>query len=346
MAEAGPGTVTVPPRRITINDIAEAAEVSRSTASRALTDRGYVADAARRRVLEVAESLGYVPDATARHLRRQRSNSIGVLLSDLTNSFYAELAAGASKQARQRSYTMVLSDAGGGDEVEAAKAFVGLRVAGVIATAVSEDVGTYLGRHGVPVVEVDRQFAEGISDAVVVDNVAGAYRTTENLLEQGHRRVALFIDETTWTTGRDRHAGYAQALAAGGLDLLPELVVSSGWDVRTALAAALRLLADDHRPTAVFAANNVLAEGVWRAAAELGLRIPEDLSLVSFDDAPWMSMVTPGVTAVAQDVMALGETAVEMLLERLAEPDAPARTIVLPAPVVHRGSTAPPAIRA
>lgn len=346
MAKARPRTIAAPPRRITINDIAAAADVSRSTASRAISGEGYVAEGVRQRVHEVAQRLGYVPDAAARDLRRQRSSSIGVLLSDLTNSFYAELAAGASKRARRMSYTMVLNDAGGQaeEEVEAAKTFVGLRVVGVIATAVSSDVGTYLRRQGIPVIEVDRQFAEGISDAVVVDNADGSFQVTTELLELGHRRIALFIDETDWTTGRDRRAGYAQALKTAGLELDSGLIVSSGWDVQAARLAARALLTDNPRPTAVFAANNLLAEGVWREAAELGMRIPEDLSLVSFDDAPWMSMVTPGITAVAQDVVALGETAVELLLERLAEPGAPARKVLLPAQVVPRGSTGPPAV--
>ncbi|UNX56276.1 LacI family transcriptional regulator [Georgenia sp. TF02-10] len=338
-------TSAAPARRPTIRDIAAAARVSRSTASRALSGQGYVAQAARLRVEEAAQTLGYVPDATARHLRRRVSDSIGVVLSDLTNCFYAELAAGASQQARRRSYTMVLSDTAGlaADEVESARAFVGLRVAGVITTPVSAEAGAYLRGQHVPTVEVDRQFAEGVADAVVVDNTAGASRVTRQLVEIGHRRIALFIDETRWTTGRDRYQGYADALATADVGLDPSLVVTSGWDVRAARAAAVRLLADPRRPTAVFAANNVLAEGVWRAAADLGLAVPADLSLVSFDDAPWMSMVSPGITAVAQDVRTLGETAVDVLLDRLAQPDAPARTVVVPAEVVLRGSTAPPA---
>jgi DNA-binding LacI/PurR family transcriptional regulator len=332
-------------RRATIRDVAEAAGVSRSTASRALTGRGYVAPDVRERVRKVARGLGYVPDAMARHLRQQASRSIGVLVSDLRNDFYANLASGVSQQARRRQYTMMLADDNGAADVEAeaAEAFVALRVAGVILTPVSADVSDYLARHRIPVVEVDRQFASGTCDAVVVDNAGAARQVTADLLALGHRRIALVIDEMDWTTGRDRHAGYAAAFAAAGVPLDPSLVVSAGWDVGGAQRQARELLTVANPPTAVFAANNVLAEGVWRAAAELGRGIPDELSLVSFDDAPWMSMVRPGITAVAQDAVAMGEAALTQLLDRIEAPESPVRTVMLAASIRRRGSTAPPA---
>ncbi|MEU4777203.1 LacI family DNA-binding transcriptional regulator [Micromonospora sp. NPDC023633] len=336
-----------PARRPTIREVAETAGVSRSTASRALTGRGYVAPAVRDRVREVARSLGYVPDATARHLRQQASQSIGVLVSDLNNPFYAGLAAGISQQARKRQYTMMLADDGGSPEVEAeaAEAFVALRVAGVIVTPVSAQISTYLARQRIPVVEVDRQFSLGACDAVMVDNSSAARQVTSQLLDLGHRRIAMVIDEMHWTTGRDRLAGYRAAFAAAGVPFDDSLVVSAGWDVDAARIEAHKLLSRPEPPTAVFAANNVLAEAVWRAATELNLTIPDQLSLVSFDDVSWMSLVQPGVTAVAQDPVALGEAAISQLFERIQSPLAPVRTVLLSATVASRGSTAPPPAR-
>ncbi|MGK5517813.1 LacI family DNA-binding transcriptional regulator [Micromonospora sp. URMC 107] len=336
-----------PARRPTIREVAETAGVSRSTASRALTGRGYVAPAVRDRVREVARSLGYVPDATARHLRQQASQSIGVLVSDLNNPFYAGLAAGISQQARKRQYTMMLADDGGSPEVEAeaAEAFVALRVAGVIVTPVSAQISTYLARQRIPVVEVDRQFSLGACDAVMVDNSSAARQVTSQLLDLGHRRIAMVIDEMHWTTGRDRLAGYRAAFAAAGVPFDDSLVVSAGWDVDAARIEAHKLLSRPEPPTAVFAANNVLAEAVWRAATELNLTIPDQLSLVSFDDVSWMSLVQPGVTAVAQDPVALGEAAISQLFERIQSPLAPVRTVLLSATVTSRGSTAPPPAR-
>jgi LacI family transcriptional regulator len=330
--------------RATIQDVALKAGVSRSTASRALTGRGYVAPAVRERVRKAARGLGYVPDARARHLRSQGSQSIGVLVSDLRNDFYANLASGVGRHARDRQYTMMLADTSGSPEAEAqaAEALVALRVAGVVVTPVSADVITYLARHNIPVVEVDRQFAAGVCDAVVVDNQSAAWEVTTELLRLGHRRIALVIDEQHWTTGRNRLAGYRAAFADAGVVLDDSLVVSAGWDVDGAQREAHKLLSRREPPTAVFAANNVLAQGVWRAAAQLELRIPGELSLVAFDDVPWMSMVRPGITAVAQDPVAMGQVAVTQLLERIQSPDAPVRTVMLAASVRARGSTAAP----
>ncbi|MDF1605755.1 LacI family DNA-binding transcriptional regulator [Nocardioides sp. YIM 152315] len=331
-------------RRATLRDVAETAGVSRSTASRALSGRGYVAEPVRKKVLRTAEKLGYVPDVMARNLKQQVSRSIGILVTDLRNQFYADLAAGASQQARLSGYTTMLVDDGlssAADDAAIAEAFVALRVGGVILTPTSAAVPEYLARHRVPIVEVDRQFTPDGSDGVVVDNAAGARAATEHLLELGHRRIALFIDETDWTTGRGRYDGYVAALGAAGVAVDPDLVVATGWDVEGSRARAVQMLGGRSRPTAVFAANNVLAEGAWRAIAELGLSVPGDISLVAFDDAPWMSMVTPGVTAVAQDSVEMGAAAVRRLLARLEDPVGAPQTTILDATLRTRGSTGP-----
>lgn len=333
-----------PAARATIREVAEAAGVSKSTASRALSGNGYAAPEVRERVRAVAKELGYVVDVTARSLKQRTSRSVGVLVSDLRNVFYAELASGIGDEARAHGRTLVLVDlrGNGADELEAAEALVASRVSGVIATPVSRELSGFLSRLGVPLIEVDRRFdAEG-TDAVVVDNRAAARDTTSRLLKAGHERIALLIDETEWTTGEERERGYLDALAAQKVRVDGSLIVQAGWDADEARAAAERILSRPDRPTAVFAANNVLTEGTWRAAAALGLGIPSDVSIVGFDDAPWMTMVEPGVSTRSQDAGALGATAMRALLERIDTPDAPVRTIVMPTRFVDRGSIAPP----
>lgn len=329
--------------RPTLRDVALAAGVSQSTTSRALRDQGYVAADVRDRVHKAAARLGYVPDVLARHLRQQVSHSIGVLVSDLRNSFYADLAAGASRAARRAGYTVMLIDDRLRDEeeAEAGEAFASMRVAGVVLTPLSARVSHYLLRRRIPVVEVDRQFADQTCDAVLVDNRMAASKLTEHLIDLGHRRIALLVDQTYWTTGRERVRGYELALAGAGIAVDRELVVSASGDVDAARETARRLLVGPDPPTAVFAADNVLAEGVWRAAADLGLRLPDELSIVAFDEAPWMTMVSPAVTTVRQDGVALGEAAVIRLLDRIETPTAPISTLVFHAEVAVRGSTAP-----
>jgi LacI family transcriptional regulator len=331
-------------RYVTIKDVARAAGVSQSTTSRAMSGEGYVAAPVRERVLAAAEELGYVPHAMARSLRKQVSRSIGVLVSDLRNPFYADLAAGIAARARSHGYTMMVVDDQGAqdDELAAARVFVSTRSAGVIVTPLSAEVGEYLLRQHIPVVEADRQFLPDRCDGVIVDNASIARRMTDHLITLGHRRIALLVDETAWTTGSDRAAGYRASLEASGIGVDPSLVVPVGMDADGARRAAVDLLARGDAVTAAFAANNVVAEGVWRAAHDLGLRVPDDLSIVSFDDARWMSMVDPGITAIAQDAVALGEAAVDRLLARVEEPDAPPRTVVLEATITPRGSTAAP----
>jgi len=327
-----------------LKDVARAAEVSQSTTSRALSGEGYVAPVVRERVQAAAERLGYVPHAMARSLRKQVNQSVGVVVSDLRNTFYADLAAGIAARARAHGYTMMLVDDQGraAEELTAARAFVSTRTAGVIVTPVSATVSGYLLGQHIPVVEVDRQFSAGSCDAVVVDNRNAARRVTEHLIALGHRRIALLVDTTDWTTGVDRSQGYRSALAGAGLPTSPELLVSVGWDAGGARRAAVDLLARRNRPTALLAANNVLAEGLWRAVGDLGLRVPGDVSVVSFDDARWMSMVDPGMTAVGQDVVALGAAAMDRLVARIARPDDEPDTVILEAVILPRGSTAAP----
>ena len=334
-------------RRATLKDVALASGLSQSTTSRALSGEGYVAAAARERVLAAARDLGYVPHAMARSLRKQVSRAIGVLVSDLRDPFYADLSAGIGAAARARGYTMMLvADQGlEAEQQAAAQAFVGTRAAGVIVTPLSAAVSEYLRSQGTPVVEVDRHFSAGDCDSVTIDNETVARRITEHLLSLGHRRIGLLIDETVWTTGSERMAGYEHALEDAGLEVDRGLIISAGSDVAAAREAVVDMLARRVRPTAIFAANSLLAEGLWRAAHDLGLRIPADLSIVAFDDAQWMSMVDPGITAIAQDAVALGRAAMEQLLSRIADPEGPAVSIVHEARIVPRGSTAAPADR-
>ena len=331
-------------RRATLKDVAQAAGVSQSTTSRALSGHGYVAPAVRDRIRATAEQLGYVPHAMARSLRQQVSRSIGVLVSDLRNGSYADLAAGVAGRAAAHGYTTMLVDDRGSseDELSAARRFVSTRAAGVIVTPLSAEVSSYLLAQQVPLVEVDRHFLPGACDAVVVDNRRVAFRVTEQLVALGHRRIALLIHETEGLTGAERLLGYRQALAAACLPDRPELLIRGGWDAGSARAATLELLARPVRPTALVAANHVLAEGMWLAVTDLGLRVPAELSVVSFDDERWMSMVRPGVTAVASDVFALGSAAVDRLLARIAQPDEAPQTVTLEAQILPRGSTAAP----
>jgi LacI family transcriptional regulator len=313
------------PRAVTLADIAREAGTSASTASRALSGRGYVSPEARDRLLAAAERLGYVPNASARTLKQRRSRVIGVVVSDLANQFYARLAAGVEQVLREADYQMmVLGDnTEDGEEVEGARTFLAMRAPGVIMTPAGSEATELLVSQGV---------------AVVIDNERGAREATAHLIELGHRRVALLGVDTKWTTDAGRLRGYESALEEAGLRADDRLIVRiprHAPDAEARIDAMLRA----EQPTAIFATNNRLAEQAWRVLRQRGLRLPHDVSLVGFDDVPWMSMVEPGITAVEQPIHELGRQAAALLLRRLEQPELAPSVVRLEPRLVVRGSS-------
>jgi LacI family transcriptional regulator len=340
---AGLVSAQEPVRPTTLADLAREAGTSASTASRALSGRGYVSPGARDRLLEVAERLGYVPNASARTLKQRTSRVVGVAVSDLGNQFYASLAAGVEQTLREAEYQMVLvSDNSDRDqELSCARTFLAMRAAGVIITPADHAAAALLSRSGVGLVEVDRRLAAVPCDAVVIDNELGGRLATRHLLELGHRRIGLLVADTDWTTDAGRLQGYRAAHAEAGAPLDEQLIVRIGFHAPETDALIAALL-DDHRPTALFAANNLLAERAWNVLRERGVGLPVDMSLVGFDDVQWTSMVEPGITVVRQPTVELGRRAAALLLRRIEDPlRAPTLEILEPT-LVLRGSTAQP----
>ena len=330
-------------RPVTLADIARAAGTSASTASRALSGRGYVSEDALARLREAADRLGYVPNASARTLKQQTSRVIGVAVSDLGNQFYANLAAGIESTLREADYQMVLVSDNSDEtqELACARAFLAMRTAGVIITPADRSAAALLSRSGVDVVEVDRRLADVPCDAVVLDNDRGGRDATRHLLDLGHRRIALLVADTHWTSDAGRLKGYVHAHEQLGVVVDERLILRVAFHAPDAEERIATLL-EQQRPTAIFAANNTLAEHAWHVLRRLGWRLPEDVSLVGFDDVPWMAMVEPGITAVSQPTLEMGRKAAELLLRRSADRTASRTVETLAATLIVRGSTAAP----
>jgi LacI family transcriptional regulator len=329
---------------VTLADLAREAGTSPSTASRALSGRGYVSAPARKRLLAAADRLGYVPNASARTLKQKTSRVVGVVVSDLGNPFYGGLAAGVEQTLREADYQMMLvgDNSQSGEEMTAVRTFLAMRAPGVILTPVGQEATSFLLRRGIAVVEVDRRMANVPCDAVVIDNVRGARVAVDHLLGLGHRRIAFLGVDTEWTSDAGRLEGYRLALAAAGVPADDELVLRLGFHEASA-EERIGALLDRTRPTAVFAANNLLAEQAWRVLRARGLVLPRDISLVGFDDVQWTEMVSPGITVVAQPTIELGRRAAALLLRRMDEPDSTPTAELLQPSLVVRGSTAAPA---
>jgi LacI family transcriptional regulator len=325
----------------TLADLAREAGTSPSTASRALSGRGYVSADVRVRLLEAAERLGYVPNASAQTLKQKRSRVVGVVVTDLTNQFYASLAAGIEQTLRAADYQMVLmaDNSDSAQEMAGVRTFLAMRAAGVIMTPVGHQAADLLSGHGIGIVEVDRQLARVPCDAVVVDNERGALDATSHLIALGHRRIGLLVARTDWTTDAGRLRGFRRAHEEAGLPLDERLIVPIGFHAPDT-DAQVRALLDVEAPTAIFAANNLLAERAWHVLQQRGLALARDVSLVGFDDLPWMSMVDPGITVVAQPAVEMGRRAARLFLRRIAEPEAGPRLECLQPELVVRGSTA------
>jgi LacI family transcriptional regulator len=225
-------------------------------------------------------------------------------------------------------------------ELAAARTFVAMRAAGVIITPADRAAASLLARHGVAVVEVDRRLADVACDAVVIDNEAGAKEATMHLLELGHRRVALLVADTDWTSDAGRLQGYRAGHAELGVPVDESLILPLGFHAPDSEVRIAALLGAE-KPTAIFAANNLLAEHAWQVLRRLRLRLPDDVSLVGFDDVPWMAMVDPAITVVAQPTVELGRRAAQLLLRRAEEPTCPPALEILAPTLIVRGSTAP-----
>jgi LacI family transcriptional regulator len=338
------GRIDARARSVTLADIAREAGTSPSTASRALSGRGYVSAGARARLLAAADRLGYVPNASARTLKQRTSRVVGVVVTDLGNQFYANLAVGIEETLRAAHYQMLLltDNSESAEELAGVRALIAMRAAGVILTPVGHEAAELLARHGVDVVEIDRRLARLPCDGVVIDNERGARVATAHLLEQGHRRVGLLVAQTDWTSDAGRLAGYHSAHREAGVRVDDRLILHVEFHAPDA-AERIGALLDKAGPTAIFAANNLLAEHAWRVLRRRRLGLPRDMSLVGFDDVPWMGMVEPGITVVAQPTVEMGRRAAELLLRRAADPGRSPTVEQLEPVLVVRGSTGPPA---
>jgi len=332
-----------------MKDVAHHAGVSVSTVSYVLNDSGPVAAERRARVLDAIRVLEYAPNESARSLKRRSASTIGLVVPDLANQFFALLAEGVERAASERDVLVVLCapEATGKDEPHHTRLLRSQRLDGVIylsGSGASPSALLELSRSG-PVVLVDEQVPGFDLPAVVSDSRTGAREIAQHVLEQGHRRVAIISGPLSLWTAQQRLAGYREAFAAAGLD--PDSVPVLGGDYRQASGRQLAgevLSADPAtRPTALLCANDLMAIGALEYCKAAGLRVPDDVSLTGFDDLPFVSLLTPSLTTVRQPASDMGARAVTRLFELLENPAEGKRPIELfPTTLQLRESVGPP----
>lgn len=336
---------TLPRSAASIKDVAERAGVSTTTVSRVLSDPEAVRPVLRDRVLQAIADLGYRPNLAARRLRQQRASLIGLIVSDIRNPFFTDVSRAVEDAAYRRGLRLILcnTDEDPAKERSYLELMADEQASGVILSP-SLDLAARLTRESwpFPITLVDRA-PDGPSrpgaaphDAVLLDNTGAARRLTEHLLDQGARRIAVLSGSRSGTS-RERVAACEAVLQARGLS--PQTVLRqapTAEDGRTAITA---LLSQGPRPDAILATNGLLLLGAWQALQAAGLRVPDEVMLAGFDNNDWTALPSPGVTVIAQPTYEIGRNAAELLLQRIDEPQRPARRVVLDGEMIVRGSS-------
>ena len=328
--------------RVTIRDVAAQAGVSVATVSKVLNGRYGVAADTTARVQAVIDDLGYEASLVAQSLRNHRTNVIGILVADL-EPFSAELLKGAADAIRDSGFEMVVYSAGGhasdrpGWERRYLSRLSGTLIDGaVIVTPTVVDVN-----YGAPIVAIDPHTGPSGLPTIDSDNLRGAQLATSHLIGLGHRRIAMLTGRPDLQSSQLREEGYRQALAAAGIRVSEDLVRVGGYDAALSAEEAGHLLDQPDPPTALFAANDVSAIAAIAAATGLGLRVPDDLSVVGFDNIPESALCTPPLTTVNQPIRQMGEQSIQLLLQLIRGQTPPETHITLATSLVTRQSTQP-----
>jgi LacI family transcriptional regulator len=322
-------------------DVARLAGVSIATVSHVLNGTRPVRPRTKERVLAAVRRADYMPNAVARSLATAHTTTIGLALSAISNPYFGDLLRSMEGTAALAGYTLLLADPREEPDYEltVVQRLQQRRVDGLVLAPSAEPHAAldYLAEHRMPTVLVDRLIDVGL-DQVGSENVEPLAELVCHLAEHGHRRIALIAGHLGLATTVERRRGYEIGLGRVGLSVHPELVVDGHSETDAARHAMHRLLALPAPPTAVITGNNSMTIGAMAALREAGVPVPGGMALAGFDDFPWASLFSPGLTAIAQPFVEMGRLAVELLLARMTDPGAPTQTVRLPPTFVRRES--------
>ena len=328
---------------VSIKDIARLAGVSHSTVSRALHNSPLIPAQTTLRIQKIAQEAGYSASAVARGLVTRRTDAVGVVVTSIADPFNGEIVAGIEDVANELGYSVILatSQADPEREMSVVRSFRERRVDGVLVA--SSRVGAlyvpFLDELEIPVVLINNQHPSRFVDSVSIDNTDGGCQATRHLIELGHTAIAYLGDEQGLQSDVERYRGYKKALAASGLRLRKDLITRGNGKPDGAFVAADALLAGSNRPSAVFCYNDMSALGVLQAAAKHRLSVPQDLSIVGFDDIFFAERLEPPLTTIHQPKREIGRSAMELLVALLKGEKAESVTTIR-GQLIIRGSTA------
>ena len=332
-----------PSHRVTLQDVADVVGVSRSTVSLVLSDHPRISRETRRKVLEAVEALGYVYDRRAASLRTKRSYTVGLIITDITNPFYAELTSGIESQLLEANYIALLGSTS--DRIDNQERFIETMrergTDGIIlcpARGTSADSIESLARQ-LPTVLITRYLAGLDIDYVGTDNELGARRATEHFIERGHRRIAFIGGPQDSSARRDRLSGLLSSLEKHGMALDASLLMTSPVTRKGGYDAIQALAARGDAPTAVLCYNDVVAFGVMLGLRACGLEPGRDVAVAGFDDVHEASLWNPPLSSVSATLTQMGQQAAALLLQRIEEPARPPQQVILPSSLIIRASS-------
>ena len=322
-------------------DVAKAAGVSVTTVSHVVNRTRPVSADKVRAVMEAIAETSYVPDNVVRSLRTVGTQTIGLAMSAMSNPYFGDVVHGIERAAARAGYSLLLADTHDevGEELRAMSNLLERKVEAIVLAPSAEPDGAlqYARQKDVPVVLIDRFVKAGV-DQIGTENIEATAGLVDHLASLGHRRIGMISGKAGLSTTEERLGGFRLGLRRNNLRLDDDCVLSGDSSVGPAEQAFHRLLALPEPPTALVVGNNQMTIGVMRAARDAGIRVPDDLAIVVFDDFEWADLFHPRLTVIAQPTRVLGEQAVQLVLSRLADPSVPARKVILQPEFIHRES--------
>jgi LacI family transcriptional regulator len=333
-------------KRVTIRDVAEHAGVSIATVSHVINKTRTVSEELQQRVQQVMDELGYRPNAIARGLRTSKTQTIGLIVPNNANPFYAEIAHGVEVVCFSAGYSVVLcnSDRDIEKEITYSELLLNKRADGIIFAGawVGDQLDHIRGivEGGIPVVAVDRFLPGIMADSVVANNIDGGRLATRHLVSLGHSKIACIRGFPENTPNAERVKGYLEILSESGIEIVDDYVRKADFQVEGGYQAAKELLDSSDRPTSIFACNDLMAIGAMRGALDLNLQVPEDISIVGFDNLPLTRFLEIPLTTIDHKMLELGSVSANLLLDRMNNPDSDPVREVIDVDLIVRSSTA------
>jgi len=327
----------------TIKDVARIAGVSTTTVSHVINKTRFVAEATQEKVMQAVKELNYAPSAVARSLKCNTTRTIGMLVTQSTNPFFAEVVDGVESYCYRQGYTLILCNTGGIYEKQRdyIRMLAEKRVDGILVMCsdLTEELREMLDSHAdIPKVIMDWGPESSQADKIIDNSEEGGYLATKYLIDHGHTDIACLSGHLDKSACKERIAGYKRALKSAGLELNEERILEGNFECDTAVLAADKIIAMDKRPTAVFCFNDIMALGLISRLQENGLKVPDDISVIGYDNIDLSGYFSPPLTTIHQPKRRVGKTAFEILLQRIKDKEHEKRVFEMHPEVVERKS--------